>query len=100
MDGMLMSITVRVTGVFIGDPVNKAIVQEFKAGDTPKKILARLDKDRALRRELGRRFFGQALKSGRASFLLNGDRLEIPQELDRPLSEGDEISVLSAIAGG
>ena len=95
-----MSITVRVTGVFIGDPVNKTIVHEFREGDTPKKILSRLDKDKTLGRELGRRFFGKALKSVRATFLLNGDRLEIPQELDRPLTEGDEISVLSAIAGG
>jgi molybdopterin converting factor small subunit len=100
IEGAHMSITVRVTGIFIGDPVSKAIVQDFRTGDTPKKILSRLDKDKALGRELGRRFFGKALKSGRATFLLNGDRLDIPDDLDRPLTEGDEISVLSAIAGG
>jgi molybdopterin converting factor small subunit len=91
-----MSITVRVTGVFLGDPINKSFEEPFRAGDTPRKILVRLDKQKAL----GRRFFNGALKSSRATFLLNGDRLEIPDSLDEPLNDGDEISALSAIAGG
>ncbi len=91
-----MSISVRVTGVFLGDPINKSFEAPFRAGDTPQKILARLDKQKAL----GRRFFNGALRSGRATFLLNGDRLEIPDSLNEPLTDGDEISVLSAIAGG
>lgn len=87
-----MPITVRVSGIFLGDPLNETFEVPFRHKDTPK----RLDKKRAL----GRRFFHGALRSGRASFLLNGDRLEIPDALDQPLEEGDEISVLSAIAGG
>lgn len=91
-----MPITVRVSGIFLGDPLNETFEVPFRHKDTPKRVLARLDKKRAL----GRRFFHGALRSGRASFLLNGDRLEIPDALDQPLEEGDEISVLSAIAGG
>jgi molybdopterin converting factor small subunit len=91
-----MSITIRVTGIFLGDPLNKTLVQEFKAGDTSRKLLKRLDKEKAL----GRKFFASTLKSSRATFLLNGDRIEIPEMLDDPLTDGDEISVLSAIAGG
>jgi molybdopterin converting factor small subunit len=91
-----MSITVRVTGVFLGDPLNQTLEEPFREGDTPKKILARLDKKKAL----GRKFFRGTLESSRATFLLNGDRLEIPSALNEPLSDGDEISVLSAIAGG
>jgi molybdopterin converting factor small subunit len=91
-----MAIAVRVTGVFLGDPLNKTFEEPFRVGDTPEKILARLDK----RKVLGRKFFRTSLKSSRATFLLNGDRLEIPDALNKPLSDGDEISVLSAIAGG
>ena len=91
-----MPIAVRVTGVFLGDPLNKSFEEVFREGDTPKKILSRLDK----RKALGRKFFRSSLRSSRATFLLNGDRLEIPEALDTPLSDGDEISVLSAIAGG
>jgi molybdopterin converting factor small subunit len=91
-----MPIAVRVTGVFLGDPLNKSFEEVFREGDTPKKILARLDK----RKVLGRRFFRSSLRSSRATFLLNGDRLEIPDALNKPLADGDEISVLSAIAGG
>lgn len=91
-----MPITVRVTGVFLGNPLNETFEEAFRENDTAKKLFARLDKKKAL----GRKFFSGALKSGRATFLLNGDRLEIPDALSRPLAEGDEISVLSAIAGG
>ena len=91
-----MSIQIRVAGVFLGSPLNKTFEEPFRQNDTPKKILARLDKKKAL----GRRFFRSALKGGHATLLLNGDKLEIPEDLNRRLNEGDEISVLSAIAGG
>jgi len=91
-----MSISIKVTGVFLGDPLNKAFEEPFRAGDTLKKVLTRLDKKKAL----GRKFFRSSLKSSRATFLLNGDRLEIPDAVSIALSDGDEISVLSAIAGG
>lgn len=91
-----MPIQIRVAGVFLGSPLNKTFEEPFRQNDTPKKILARLDKKKAL----GRRFFSAVLKGGRATLLLNGDKLEIPADLSRRLNEGDEISVLSAIAGG
>jgi len=91
-----MPITVKVTGVFLGNPLNEAFEETFRGGDTPKKILSRLDRKKVL----GRRFFSGVIKSGRATFLLNGDRLDIPDAINEPLADGDEISVLSAIAGG
>ncbi len=91
-----MAIRIRVTGVFVGEPTNTTYETPFREGDTPKKVFARLDKEKAL----GRKFFKRVLKDGQATFLLNGDRLEIPEALSEPLSDGDEISVLSAIAGG
>jgi molybdopterin converting factor small subunit len=91
-----MAIRVRVAGVFLGHPLNRTFEEPYIENDTPKKVFARLDKKKAL----GRRFFKGLVKQGRATFLLNGDRLDIPERLDNRLSEGDEISVLSAIAGG
>jgi molybdopterin converting factor small subunit len=49
---------------------------------------------------LGRKFFKSVAKNGQATFLLNGDRMDLPESWDQPLNDGDEISVLSAIAGG
>ena len=92
----IVPIQIRVAGVFLGSPLNKTFEEPFRQDDTPKKIFARLDKKKAL----GRRFFSGVLKTGRATLLLNGDKLEIPKDLKRRLNEGDEISVLSAIAGG
>lgn len=86
-------VRVRVVGVFLARPMNHTFEEPHGKGDTPKKVLARLDKKKAL----GKKFFKGALKDGSATFLLNGDRLE---SFDQPLEEGDELSVLSAIAGG
>jgi molybdopterin converting factor small subunit len=89
-------ISIKVAGVFSGAPLNKSLQEPYFQGDTVKRVLERLDK----RKVLGRRFFKQVMKQGRAVFLLNGDRLELPGSRTKPLNAGDEISVLSAIAGG
>jgi molybdopterin converting factor small subunit len=91
-----MAIQVRVAGVFGGAPLNEAFEEPFKENDTAKKILSRLDKKKVL----GRKFFGGMIKRGRATLLLNGERLDSPEALNRRVSDGDEISVISAIAGG
>ena len=91
-----MAIAIRVTGVFLGRPLNRTFGEEFRQSDTPKKVFARLDRKKAL----GRKFFKGAVKSGQATFLLNGDRLDLPEALNHTLCDGDEISILSAIAGG
>ena len=90
------SIRVRVTGVFTGRPINETFEEPFRQQDTLKRILARLDKKKVL----GRRFFSSIVRNERAAFLLNGNRLDIPEALNKPLTVGDEISVISAIAGG
>jgi len=91
-----MSISIRVTGVFFGRPLNQTFEVGFEENLTPKKVFARLDKKKVL----GRRFFRGAVRSGPATFLLNGNRLDLPEALNDRLADGDEISVLSAIAGG
>ena len=91
-----MAIRIRVIGVFLEQPLNVSYEESLVANDTPKTVFARLDK----RKVLGRKFFIGILKMGQATFLLNGDRLNLPEDLMKPISDGDEISVLSAIAGG
>jgi len=91
-----MPIRVRVAGLFLGQPLNKMFEEPYADNDTPVRVLARLDKKKVL----GRNFFRRLVKKGDATFLLNGDRLNMPEASDTHLKEGDEISVLSAIAGG
>jgi molybdopterin converting factor small subunit len=91
-----MAIKVRVTGVFLGHPLNETFEEPYLPDDTPKKVLARLDK----KKTLGRKFFSGLIKRRSATFLLNGDRLDPSEASNTHLNEGDEISVLSSIAGG
>jgi len=91
-----MAIRVRVAGLFLGRPLNKTFEEPLTGDDTPRKVFVRLDRKKVL----GRNFFKSVVKKGDATFLLNGDRLNMPEASDNPLHDGDEISVLSAIAGG
>ena len=91
-----MGIHIRVAGIFGGRPLNEMFEEPARENDTPKKVLARLDK----RKAMGRKFFSGVVKGGRATLLLNGERLDSSEAMDRPLDDGDEISVISAIAGG
>jgi hypothetical protein len=90
------TVKVRVAGIFGGSPTNEATEERLQADDTPHTVLKRLDKKKLF----GRKFFSVLMKRDSAIFLLNGNRLG-PLELKlQKLSGGDELSVLSAIAGG
>ncbi|RJP66758.1 MAG: MoaD/ThiS family protein [Candidatus Abyssobacteria bacterium SURF_17] len=91
-----MTVKIKVAGVFSGQPLNRTFEEPLAKGDTLKRVLGRLDKKHVL----GRKFFAKLLKQGSATLLLNGDRMEPPDALDYSLNEGDEISILSTIAGG
>ena len=91
-----MAIRVRVAGLFLGQSMNESFDESYAGNDTPRKVFACLDKKKAL----GRNFFKRVVKKGEATFLLNGDRLNMPEASNKRLNDGDEISVLSAIAGG
>lgn len=52
---------------------------------------------------MGRRFFKKLLGRGKRhalTLLLNGRRLDIPADLDSPVSEGDEVNLLMPLVGG
>jgi molybdopterin converting factor small subunit len=91
-----MAIQVRVIGAFLERPLNKSFDEPFTTNDTLQSVFVRLDK----RKTLGRKFFSRIIKQGQVTLLLNGDRLDLPEDMKRPLRDGDEISILSAIAGG
>ena len=91
-----MAIRVRVMGVFLGRPLNETFEEPLIQNDTPGNVLNRLDR----RKVLGRKFFSRLTKQGNATFLLNGDRLDLSEAPHTLLKEGDEISVISVIAGG
>jgi hypothetical protein len=89
-------VKVRVAGIFGGSPTNEVAEEQLQEGDTPYTMLKRLDK----RKVFGRKFFSVLMKRDSAIFLLNGDRLGPPELKCQKLAAGDELSVLSAIAGG
>lgn len=89
-------IKVRVAGVFGGDPMNELLEEPLQSDDTPATVLARFDK----RKIFGRKFFANLIRRDRAVFLLNGERIDFSDAAMQKLKPGDEISVISAIAGG
>jgi molybdopterin converting factor small subunit len=70
----------------------------LKEGDTIRKLFYRADAALGLR---GKKPFKLAFRQGiRPVVLLNGDRLEIPEEGGRRLADGDEVNVILTVAGG
>lgn len=91
-----MAIRVRVMGVLLGHPLNETFEEPLIQNDTPSDVLNRLDKKKVL----GRKFFSRLIREGSATFLLNGDRLDLSEVPRTLLKEGDEISIISVVAGG
>jgi molybdopterin converting factor small subunit len=89
-------VNIRVAGIFRGIPTNELLQEWLQVGDTPSAVLARLDKKKVL----GRKFFSSLMKQNQIVILLNGERLETADTKRKRLEADDEISVLSAIAGG
>jgi molybdopterin converting factor small subunit len=70
----------------------------LRAGDTVKVFLKRADGALGLKKNKPfRRVFKQGV---RPVVLLNGDRIELPQENTRHLADGDEVSIILSMAGG
>ena len=96
--GTKITVRARIVGQFDGQPVNASGMVGLKAGDNVKKFFKKADAALGLK---GRKPFRRAFNQGiRPVALLNGDRLELPEESARPLSDGDEISIILPVAGG
>jgi len=90
-------VKVRVAGFILGKSINESFEEEFKEGKSLEEIFKALNKGK----RVGKGFFtGLMTKPGSISILLNGDRVVFPQDGQIKLKDGDEIAVLSPIAGG
>ena len=95
--GAKINIRVRIFGAVNGQSVKTSGTVQLKEGDTVKRLFNRADAALGLRQEP----FKQAFRQGiRPVVLLNGDRLEIPEEGGRRLADGDEVHVILTVAGG
>lgn len=96
--GPKITVRVRIVGPVDGQSVDTSGTIQLKAGDTVKRLFNRADEALGLR---GQKPFKQAFRQGiRPVVLLNGDRLEIPEEGGRCLEDGDEVNVILTVAGG
>ena len=96
--GARITVRVRIVGPVGSQSINTSGTVQLKAGDTVKRLFNLADAALGLK---GQKPFKQALRQGiRPVVLLNGDRLEIPEEAGRCLSDGDEVSVILTVAGG
>lgn len=85
-------------GVFAGGPaVNQAEVT-LESGATLKTVLKKADAALGLKRP---RIFKTALKQRLPLvLLLNGDRVDLPEDLERVLRDGDGVTALMPLSGG
>lgn len=88
---------VRIAGFILGKSINESFEEEITEGITLEEMFNVLNKQK----RVGKGFFaGLLTKPGSISILLNGDRVVFPQDGQIKLKDGDEIAVLSPIAGG
>jgi molybdopterin converting factor small subunit len=91
-------VRVRIAGLIDGHPLNAASTVELRHGATVKDLFKSADKAPAFNaRRPFRRLFRQGIIP---VILVNGDRLELPGDLSRRLGDGDQVSVILAVAGG
>jgi len=94
----MISVRIRIMGPVNGQLVKASGTVQLKEGETVKNLFTRADAALGLQ---GQKPFKKALKQGiRPVVLLNGDRLEIPEESGKRLADGDEVNVILTVAGG
>lgn len=93
-----MIVKVHIAGIFDDTPVFAEGEVELKDNADLRTLLKKADK--ALGFEM-QKYFRLALRMDRQpTVLLNGDRLDLPGGFKHILRHGDEITVLSPMAGG
>lgn len=92
-----MKIRVRVAGFILGKAINQGFDQEVDGETSVAGLFRAMDKQK----RVGRGFFAGLMKmTNPPSILLNGDRIVLSEDSGKPLKEGDEIAIVSPIAGG
>lgn len=93
-----ITVQVKIAAPIDGKSVTFSGTVELRQGDSIKKLLKKAD---ALTETKSHKPFRKAFRQGVSPvILLNGERIDLTEEKDRTLKEGDEVSVIVAIAGG
>ena len=93
-----ITVQVKIAGPIDGKTITFSGTVDLRPGDSIKKLLKKAD---ALPETKSHKPFRKAFRQGvRPVILLNGERIDYPEEKDRALKNGDEVSVIVAIAGG
>ncbi|MCK4788482.1 MAG: MoaD/ThiS family protein [Desulfobacteraceae bacterium] len=96
--GVRITVRARIVGHIDGRSVHASGEVELKAGITIREFFKRADASMGLKKQ---KPFKRAFKQGvRPMVLLNGDRIELPEEETHALKDGDEVTVILALAGG
>lgn len=77
---------------------HKSFTVDHDGLETLADMFARADKNKLLGRKFFKRLF--AKKSPLLTLLHNGKRLQLPQDLDKSVQDGDEITLLTPTMGG
>lgn len=92
-----MKVKVSIVAFLGVKAVNKVLDVEISDGSTILDLFNKIEKDG----EVEKGFFKTMLSQRRpVTVLINGERIDISKDKKRKLSNGDEISVVSPIAGG
>ncbi len=83
---------------FVGvKAVNKVLEVELPEGNSLLDLFNKIEKEK----EVEKGFFQAILSQRRpVTVLINGERIDLSKDKKRKLKDGDEISVVSPIAGG
>lgn len=92
-----MKVSVKLMFMLGTRMVNESFEEEVADGTTLERLFQQVDGSKRFKKK----YFKEIFSAPRpAVVLLNGNRVEAPEELGEKLNEGDEVSVLSPIAGG
>jgi len=92
-----MKVSVKIMVMLGTKMVNESFEEEVAEGATLDQLFRQVDKSKRFKKK----YFKEIFSAPRPPVvLLNGNRIEVPEEAGEKLNEGDEVSVLSPIAGG
>lgn len=93
-----MKLVVKIAGIIYKESINLVLNEEVPDGLNISELFKLLDKSKALK---GKKYFSKILNLPKPPVLLvNGERKEIPEDLQLVLKDGDEISLISPMSGG
>jgi len=94
-----VGVTLHVTVVLDGSVRHGSLEVDLADVETVRDLLDRADGERLVGEGTLRRYTGWRLRR-MVTLLHNGVRLELPRGLRRTLEDGDEVNLLTPLAGG